>query len=1554
MNDQTPLLFFNKEGDCLNFNYNTTNDRFEGNLMFHESSSDVYKTIGIYLMESIPSFEYENKDLMILNKFQLFNEYGFDFYKGNYTLKQITKIEPSNNRYDFYSKWVYGDSFDIFFPIGTIIKFDSSVLEFSNPNQTYTVINTKKGAFMIISSMDNNTFESTYNAIYDNSSTYTDKTISSVNSIGIYNYIDENYDDNLSLWNEPSFYDKIYKRKKLTIVGSELNDGIYTINNEEFTDNEFFRYSISATSSGLDNDLMIEIITKNDLPMIYDGSLSFKTVDSSYNSISNNIIEFSSDIPKILKPNFEFVVNPSLLNTINFVISDIPSFENIYNISYYGTHSQVLYENKIYQCIKSYTQSFSEETTAFITPLDTEYWTDDITYLPLQQNVKDEVLGNSQLYLTNNKYQFIQKYTATSSVTLASAAEKYANIIKSLNIELYYEFEELKADLMYASDYADIHFYKINGGSPSDLATKTVINERLIGIEEPLTKEMNYNMSSLNSVNIVFTDLDEYGLKISINGQLYDQEISTGTSSEMQDIIEETLLNWIDRNSDELYYLGITSSLVTTESSKYDTIHLSGDYPNVEMIINNVFVGTTADYYIDHSWITFNDMGNYLSLKINDDDYGILVSKTGYTPDISTTLENWVTEYYDYLIEYGIVSNSDGNSLKFGIKDLNRRFEYTISVGKVSLPGELDYEIENKITGNLGVLISSNEILLTDSNTYTFEESGFATGMVISINNSIYSLNNKEYNILFLDPTIINLSYEGPFWGTYSSYDQGSPFKTLSFDYGFYRDLIYSTSSTDDEIGFTSSMHTNIDDNNYGILSSDYIPHTSLWLKSNTYLRKPRENFSYETQVQYYWKWIDDQSSEFFMYDFSGDQLPTGTSYSYIGEKPLTTVVLNKNPNTDITKTSLPEYQQTIFDVIKYDIDYIDDEDNISDNPESLELFLGFKSEEEGFYKTQLQLYKKEDLYVTYSSTEANNLIIDLSTSDEYDTKQGYIKINTQSSETFLGKGLKIGQLITIYIKDTTNTTNQYLSINNGLIVKIKNVFFKTLVVDYLTDTPEFATESSVIENYPSTGIKTYCDVIIKVTDKELALINVYGQTEIEDIRFRTELGNIGKLITSNDVFIFKEYDINEGGVDWRILNKKRKEMLMMKHLIYPYIGAYKSIINAINFFGYNDLQLNEYYRNINPASENFLKLFKQEIPDIFDNSVEGWTENDFINSNFSSRDYDSTNLFNLTYDITDKEGTNVSTYTVDEIIIKLQGLKYWLKNNIIPLTHKIMDITGRSYTKSPITISHTLYDITKIKINQEMTPITFKLNEAYLMPINSGSSVYNCVIDFYSIIEGVGSDDETYNENERPLPYYESNPVLPDYYSIKIRTYKTYKEWYPFTNYSIGDKVMYYQKIYESQIDENVNKNPTKYDNILEWVSGSYYTETNTVKYKGDVFVYKNMIEYISEIPPVIDTNNWLKMNQWKEINYEPVQTINEYRKIPKDYSNSKVLMPFNFTIDTDIDPFISIEVSSDNGYGLLYKDKKNYEIRPPIVISDELTYIDQIGPFIPITPIY
>jgi hypothetical protein len=754
-----------------------------------------------------------------------------------------------------------------------------------------------------------------------------------------------------------------------------------------------------------------------------------------------------------------------------------------------------------------------------------------------------------------------------------------------------------------------------------------------------------------------------------------------------------------------------------------------------------------------------------------------------------------------------------------------------------------------------------------------------------------------------------------------------------------------------------------ISENNlYGTLDPNYVPHPDLWLKTKEYLRKPRENFKNDVPVTYYYRWYSDVSPEFFMYDFSGTQLPTTGSYSYTGPKPLPTIVLNSKPNKDLTKLSAPEYQQTIFDTVSNVLSYIDDDTDISTAPEPLELFIGFKSDEEGAIRSILQLYKKEDIFLTFNSTSTNNSQISFETIDPYGPdKRGIIQLSAFSPYEFTSNGLKEGQIIAIYIKDITNKKKQYISDNNGTLVKIRNIFYKTIIVDFISTDDYLFQESTVISDYPATGNTTYCKVDIKVVDREIGRFVTYGQTEIEDIRFKTELGNIGKLVAPNEVFIFKDYDILEGGIDWTYLNKKRKEMLMMKHLIYPYIGAYKSIINAINFFGYNDLQLNEYYRNINPQSEKFLKLFKMEIPDIFDNTVEGWTESEFVKNNFPNNDYEDTNMFNLTYNITDKDGNIIINYSIDEIIIKLQGLKYWLKRNIIPLTHKILDITGKAYFNDQTQIQHTSYDIQIFNIRQNMTPISFKLNEAYLMPINSGSTVYNCVVDFYTILDKIGADKNPTGLTPPPKPFNGVSLELPDYLDITVRTYKTYKEWYPFTTYNKGDKISYYGKIYESQIDSNKIHNPRKYENIKPWVFGASYSVTSTVEYNRDVFVYSGLGSTFS-VAPITDTQNWLKITEWKEINYEPVQTIKEFRQVPRPVIQSTTsmlpppnpILPFNFTIDSNIDPFIVIEVTTDNGYGLIYRDKKNYEIRGLKDLREPVSYIDLIGPFQPITPIY
>jgi hypothetical protein len=279
-----------------------------------------------------------------------------------------------------------------------------------------------------------------------------------------------------------------------------------------------------------------------------------------------------------------------------------------------------------------------------------------------------------------------------------------------------------------------------------------------------------------------------------------------------------------------------------------------------------------------------------------------------------------------------------------------------------------------------------------------------------------------------------------------------------------------------------------------------------------------------------------------------------------------------------------------------------------------------------------LQLYKKEDVEFSITSTATNNTILYFETLDEEGPdKRGQIRLNTDSNEVFTDKGLKVGQLIAVYLKDTTNIKNQYISNNNGSIFKIRGIYTWSITLDFIDLTVDSVEkEQTVQEDYPTTGKTTYLKATFNVIDREIGRFTAYAQTEIEDIRFKIELSNVGKIIGANEAFIFKEYDILEGGIDWNLVNKKRKEMLMMKSLIYPYIGSYKSIINAINFFGYNDLQLNEYYRNIDSGSKDFHKLFKVEIPDIFDNTVEGWNESDFLKHTFPNEKFEETNLLNL------------------------------------------------------------------------------------------------------------------------------------------------------------------------------------------------------------------------------------------------------------------------------------------------------------------------------------
>jgi hypothetical protein len=199
-----------------------------------------------------------------------------------------------------------------------------------------------------------------------------------------------------------------------------------------------------------------------------------------------------------------------------------------------------------------------------------------------------------------------------------------------------------------------------------------------------------------------------------------------------------------------------------------------------------------------------------------------------------------------------------------------------------------------------------------------------------------------------------------------------------------------------------------------------------------------------------------------------------------------------------------------------------------------------------------------------------------------------------------------------------------------------------------------------------------------------VATIRIYGETEEEDERLSVLLSNIGMTLSPEDYMILKDSDIKELSPDWLLLNQKRKELLLQASTIKPFIGTYKAILNAIDFFGYSKLTLKEYWLNINEQSENFGKLKAVAVPN---QDTVGFLADKNKGQELPSSNLKKTSRFSLVYRLNEADGgvdewdiptvKESTDYSPDEVLIKLYGLKNKLQKNFLPLQAKIVDITG-------------------------------------------------------------------------------------------------------------------------------------------------------------------------------------------------------------------------------------------------------------------------------------
>jgi hypothetical protein len=278
-----------------------------------------------------------------------------------------------------------------------------------------------------------------------------------------------------------------------------------------------------------------------------------------------------SDYPSILKPGVEFKVVGSNLNTNFFTVASMIDFSSLTSTTYFDIDTQVLWNNKVYQCSQAYTQSFGIPSTSFITPENYNYWIAP-NYIKIEQDTFFEDLLSAQIYLTTDRYYFTYGYTQSAETTLASAAEKYKSDLESFNIDLFYLDKNLRADLMYPSQYAVVNFYHTQLGETYSIGSTRQTLEKLVGVEDTLNYELNYNYSNNFRYNIIFTDIDEFGLKVKINGMVYDEEaaiVYSGSVIDMERTIDRTLRNWLKRWYFRLVSLGISTELLYTGNFTY-------------------------------------------------------------------------------------------------------------------------------------------------------------------------------------------------------------------------------------------------------------------------------------------------------------------------------------------------------------------------------------------------------------------------------------------------------------------------------------------------------------------------------------------------------------------------------------------------------------------------------------------------------------------------------------------------------------------------------------------------------------------------------------------------------------------------------------------------------------------------------------------------------------------------------------------------------------------------------------------------------------------------
>ena len=196
--------------------------------------------------------------------------------------------------------------------------------------------------------------------------------------------------------------------------------------------------------------------------------------------------------------------------------------------------------------------------------------------------------------------------------------------------------------------------------------------------------------------------------------------------------------------------------------------------------------------------------------------------------------------------------------------------------------------------------------------------------------------------------------------------------------------------------------------------------------------------------------------------------------------------------------------------------------------------------------------------------------------------------------------------------------------------------------------------------------------------------IKMIAETEGEDERYRTLFTNFGIPDPKIYDHVYKDSYIDDEKPDFISINKHSKEMFLEYDKIFPYVGTYRALINAVHLLGYDDIFFKEWYKVLDVSDE---------IPRgyvAYDMSYQNSGHNNTLaalplekrihlrKKNWLSMLY---SLNREIYGAPDEYDfpyvEELFEYRTEDALIKLIALREWLEKYVMALNCRIIDIGG-------------------------------------------------------------------------------------------------------------------------------------------------------------------------------------------------------------------------------------------------------------------------------------